>query len=405
MARDARIDIVRGAGVLMIALDHLAGTIDRIAPAGFTVPFITWSRIGWSSAAEFFVFFSGYLIGLVYSSTLEARGPAMLQARAIHRSWQIYAANVLTALVVLLLLYATPIGSTQLVDSANFSRLLAGDGSGWVSFLTLQQAPMFFEILQLYVLLILIAPVVLLIARANVLVALAGSIAVWLAVQVNPGITISGWTFNPFAWQLVFVLGMLFSTTRAFEKIEAAVPRATLLVSCAAFICVAGLIKVIDKGGIALPLLGQIDVPGIDKQTLGPLRLTHFMLSVVLIMQLLPRSGRHLASLPARSVAGIGQYSLECFCMSTILVYTCSGLLVSTASVTTASVLVSGIVLVLLLCLFAAFMAWIRNEPWRGDRVRKQTRDEPAARTDATGAVADTREGFTPGRLTVGAAD
>jgi hypothetical protein len=405
VARDARIDIVRGAGVLMIALDHLAGTIDRVAPAGFTVPFITWSRVGWSSAAEFFVFFSGYLIGLVYSSTLEARGPLMLQARAVHRSWQIYAANVLTALIVLLLLYATPIGSSQMIDAANFARLLAGDGAGWVSFLTLQQAPMFFEILQLYVLLILLAPAVLLLARANVVVAFAASIAVWLVVQVNPGINIPGWTFNPFAWQLVFVLGMLFSSTRAFEKIEASVPRGTLFVVCAAFICVAGLIKVVDKAGIALPLLGQIDVPGIDKQTLGPLRLTHFLLSVILIMEILPRSGRLLASLPARSVAGIGQYSLECFCMSTILVYTCSGLLVNTASVTTASVLLGGIALVVLLCLFAAFMAWVRREPWRGDRVRKQARDEPAARAESAAAIADTREVFPPGRLSVGAAD
>jgi hypothetical protein len=329
----------------------------------------------------------------------------MLQARAVHRSWQIYAANVLTALLVLLMLYATPIGTMQMIDAANFSRLLAGDGSGWVAFLTLQQAPMFFEILQLYVLLILIAPAVLLLARTNVLVALAGSIAVWLAVQVNPGITISGWTFNPFAWQLVFVLGMLFSTTRVFERIEAAVPRKTLLIGCAAFVCIAGLIKVVDKGGFALPLIGSIDVVGIDKQTLGPLRLTHFLLSVILIMQILPRGGPRLESLPARSVAGIGQYSLECFCMSTILVYACSGLLVSTASVTTASVLGGGIALVVLLCLFAAFMAWIRREPWRGDRPRKQTRDEPTPRIESPGPVTDTREGFAPGRLPIGAAD
>ena len=87
MQRDLRIDIGRGLGVLMIALDHLAGAVDRLLPDQFVVAFVTWSRIGWSSAAEFFVFFSGYLVGLVYTRTLTARGPMLMQARATHRAW------------------------------------------------------------------------------------------------------------------------------------------------------------------------------------------------------------------------------------------------------------------------------------------------------------------------------
>jgi hypothetical protein len=377
--RDARIDIIRGAGVLMIALDHLAGAVDRLLPQQFTVPFVTWSRLGWSSAAEFFVFFSGYLVGMVYSRTLAARGPWLMQARATHRAWEIYALNILSAIAVVLMLYATPLGNAELVQSAFFARLVEEGGAGWVAFLTLRQAPMFFEILQLYVVLLLIAPMFLLLARINVWSALGVSAAVWFVVQLNPSITIPGWTFNPFAWQFVFVLGMLCSTQQVFERIEASPRRRALLVASAIFVIGALAIKVVEKSGLVLPLVGAVSVPGIDKMSLGALRLVHFLLAVVVIMQLLPKTGKALFSLPARAVARIGKYSLECFCMSTILVYASCGFLIATSSVSTFNVLLSGIALVVLLCVFAAIMDWIRSEPWRGDRQKAPMRPSPSA--------------------------
>jgi hypothetical protein len=366
MQRDARIDIVRGAGVLMIAVDHLGGAIHRLLQGDFVIPFVTWTRIGWSSAAEFFVFFSGYLVGLVYSRTLVSSGPMLMQARAVHRAWEIYAINVLATICVVLLLYGTPLGSEGLAKSAGYSRLMDNDGAGWVAFLTLQQAPMFSDILQLYVLLLLIAPLILLIARVNVWAALGLSFAVWLAVQLNPAVTIPGWSFNPFAWQFVFVLGMLCSTERMLERIEASSLRKVWLIASALFIVGAFGLKVIEKLHLVLPLIGTLTVPGIDKETLAPLRLLHFLFAVVLIMQVLPRTGRALASLPVRSVARIGKHSLECFAMSTILAYASCGLLIATDNVTSVNVLWCGVVVVLLLCAFAAFMDWIRSEPWRG---------------------------------------
>ncbi len=384
MQRDLRIDIVRGLGVLMIALDHLAGAVDRLLPDHFVVAFVTWSRIGWSSAAEFFVFFSGYLVGLVYSRTLVTRGPLLMQMRATHRAWEIYAANLLTALIVIAMLYATPLGGQGLVESANFSRLIDQGGAGWSAFLTLRQAPMFFEILQLYVVLLLAAPLFLLLARANVWAAFGASFALWLIVQMPPALHVPNWTFNPFAWQFVFVLGMLCSTQRVFERIEASVHRRSILIASVAFVVGALLLKIIEKSGVELPGIGALTVLGIDKMTLGPLRLVHFLLSVVLIMQLLPRGGKALASLPARSVASIGKHSLECFCMSTVLVYLGCGVLLATDLVTTVNVTLSGVALVLLLSVFAAFMDWIRSEPWRGERQKTP----PQASRDA-GAASD----------------
>jgi hypothetical protein len=387
VSRDARIDLIRGLGVLMIAVDHLAGAVDRLLPNDFVVPFVTWSRIGWSSAAEFFVFFSGYLVGLVYVRTLDARGPALLQARALHRAWEIYAANALTLLVVVLLLYATPLGGSGLTASAFFDRLTDG-AHGWVAFLTLQQAPMFFEILQLYVVLLIVAPAFLLLARRHVGLAFGLSLAIWVVVQVNPSFKIEGWTFNPFAWQMLFVVGMLCSVGRVFEWLEARPHRRAWLVGCAAFVGIAFVLKAIDKADVALPLIGTVTFAGIDKASLGPLRLMHFFVSVVLIMQLLPRSASALGSLPVRAVASIGRHSLECFCMSTILVYVGCGALIATDTVNTVSVLLAGVALIVLLCVFAAFMDWIKSQPWRGEGRTQESRARTPSRAPSADAGA-----------------
>jgi hypothetical protein len=373
MQRDARIDVIRGAGILMIALDHLGGVAERLAPGGFTLLFATWTRIGWSSAAEFFVFFSGYLIGLVYARTLQVRGPLMLQARAVHRSWEIYAANVLTLCLTLALLYATPLGGPALIEAAQLTG--AGSPGSWVGFLTLTTAPMFFEILQLYVVLLLVAPLFLLLARVSASAAFAVSFAIWLVSQLNPQLNLAAWHFNPFAWQLVFVLGMLCSVGGVFARIDALDRRRSLLLVTGGLLLLAFVVKAIDKSGVALPGIGPITVHGIDKGTLDPMRLVHFLVSVVFVMQLVPRSARTNASWPVQSVARIGRYSLECFCASTIVVYACAGLLHHQTSITTASVALGGAVLIVAICAFAVFMEWVRSEPWRGSGAKHEDRD------------------------------
>jgi hypothetical protein len=385
--RDVRIDVIRGAGILMIALDHLGAVAALLAPAGFVVPFATWTRIGWSSAAEFFVFFSGYLIGLVYVRTLQARGPVMLQARAIHRSWQIYVANILTFCIVIALLYGNFIGSNVLVEAAQLSRFVSSQdaGAAWVGFLTLQSAPMFFEILQLYVILLIIAPLFLLLARASLLAALVVSSSIWLAVQINPAINLASWHFNPFAWQLAFVLGMLCSVGGVFARIESAVSRRRALIVTGLLLALAFAIKAVDKSGVALPLIGELNVVGIEKDRLEALRLVHFIVSVVFVVLAMPREPRAQASLPMRSIARIGRHSLECFCVSTIGVYIAAALLLKTAAISSVNVFISGALLVVFVAAFAVFMEWVRSEPWRGERVRKPAREPLESTAPVTG--------------------
>jgi OpgC protein len=56
--RDVRLDLFRGLGLWMIFLDHI--------PNDGAIGWITLRNYGFSDAAEFFVFISGYLAGFIY---------------------------------------------------------------------------------------------------------------------------------------------------------------------------------------------------------------------------------------------------------------------------------------------------------------------------------------------------
>ena len=55
--RDLRLDLFRSAGLWMIFLDHIPHDV---------VAWLTLRNYGFSDAAEFFVFISGYLAGFIY---------------------------------------------------------------------------------------------------------------------------------------------------------------------------------------------------------------------------------------------------------------------------------------------------------------------------------------------------
>ena len=67
--RDLRLDLFRGIGLWMIFLDHVPHDV---------VAWLTLRNYGFSDAAEFFVFISGYLAGYIYGPIV--RGGRFLAA-------------------------------------------------------------------------------------------------------------------------------------------------------------------------------------------------------------------------------------------------------------------------------------------------------------------------------------
>src|SRR6266853_1436996 len=88
--RDLRLDLFRGMGLWMIFLDHIPHDI---------VAWLTLRNYGFSDAAEFFVFISGYLAGFIYGPIV--RGGHFLAAtkRLVMRAWQMYVAHIMLFLL------------------------------------------------------------------------------------------------------------------------------------------------------------------------------------------------------------------------------------------------------------------------------------------------------------------
>ena len=79
--RDLRLDLFRGIGLWMIFLDHIPHDV---------VAWLTLRNYGFSDAAEFFVFISGYLVGWIYGPIV--RGGRFLAAAK--RLWRRAVADV-----------------------------------------------------------------------------------------------------------------------------------------------------------------------------------------------------------------------------------------------------------------------------------------------------------------------
>src|SRR6476469_6569910 len=94
-ARDLRIDFFRGLALYMIIFDHVPG--DPLSK-------MTYARIGFSDAAEIFVFLSGVSCGIAYSRLLSRHGIAGLLRGVLWRALQIYTYYLIASLVTILVI-------------------------------------------------------------------------------------------------------------------------------------------------------------------------------------------------------------------------------------------------------------------------------------------------------------
>src|SRR5262249_39961813 len=89
-ARDLRIDFFRGLALYMIIFDHVTG--DPLSK-------LTYQRVGFSDAAEIFVFLSGVSCGIFYSRLLSRQGIGGLLRSVSWRALHIYTYYLIASLV------------------------------------------------------------------------------------------------------------------------------------------------------------------------------------------------------------------------------------------------------------------------------------------------------------------
>lgn len=377
--RDTRIDFIRGVFILMMVADHFGYLLSLIG-SNAQAKVYTYNSIGWSSGAEFFVFFSGYVIATVYSKTMNEAGFWKAQLRSTHRAWELYARNALVFMLALAMMRWLFDGNTALYAATQLDRAARLPDNGILAFMSLQYAPTYLEVLPLYMQLLLFTPIFLWLHARSRVASIVLSALLWLLVQLKAPLgldvlAVRG-TFNPWAWQFLFFLGMWFAKEcplTTFDRSHAQLKVAVLL----GVLALCTVVKLIDKSNLVLPVLGAIDVPGHAKPDLEPLRLAHFLLVVYLIGVVLPANDWVKQRLLTRGIAQVGTHSLDCFCFSILLNYATAGLFSMTPRGTLEYfvlqlVNVGGVVAA------AFFFSWLKTPPWRPQPVPRPAPADPA---------------------------
>jgi hypothetical protein len=305
--RSVEIDFLRGLVLIVIAIDHIEGSV---------LSHFMLHSYAFCDAAEVFVFLGGYASAAAFSHVEAYRGIGAARRRFVVRAWEIYRAYLLTAALMLvagavlaLCRVASPVpGET---GWSGFLRHPLGDLLGIV---TLRHQPFLSAVLPMYALFALCVPVSVPLAARRPAAALALSAAVWLAStwlgRLLPSTDPGGWAFNPFAWQLMFMFGVLcrlHPASGAFQRGGAG--RA---------LTVAALVVALGIAYVKLCVYTQ-PTPGYMKQNLVAIRVLSFVSIAWLVAQAVRwQIVRRLAErLPA--VIEVGRQGLVCFVGGTIV--------------------------------------------------------------------------------------
>jgi hypothetical protein len=353
--RDLRLDLVRGIGQWMVFLDHIPYDI---------VSWLTLRNYGFSDAAEFFVFISGYTAGFVY-------GPAMVHGqvlaatkRLLKRAWQLYVAHIFLFLffVAQISRAARRFDNPMYGNEYNIFLFLERPDVMIGQALALKFKPVDLDVLPLYIVLVLALPAILWGLIKLPRWTLLGSAVLYVLARVFdwnlPSFPGGNWYFNPFAWQLLFVFGVWCGLNGAAE-IAAFLRSRTVLILAIAWIVFSFLIVMTWH----VPLLEAL-VPKwlihviypIDKSDLDMFRLIHFLALAVVFVRHVPRDWPMLHSRVLRPLILCGQNSLPIFCLGVFLSFAAHWFLVQIEGDIAAQIMVSVVGMATMVA-----VAWLLN--------------------------------------------
>ncbi|KKB85814.1 hypothetical protein VW29_05865 [Devosia limi DSM 17137] len=343
--RDHRLDMFRGIALVMIFINHVPGTIYEN---------LTSRNFGFSDAAEAFVFMSGMAAGLAYSNRFRTGSIWLAMTRVWARARQLYFVHLSITMLSLAVFAAAALwfDRAQLLNQNNLASLFSRPLSAMIGIPLLTHQLGYLNILPLYTVLLLATPLLLVIGLRRPWLLLGASILLWAAAgqfRLNfPNFpTPGGWFFNPFSWQLLFVIGLLAGAAMKQGERFFALSR-PLFWAALGFLVLAllwGKIAAVGAaGGSVLRLLQQAGVPfyftAFDKTFLTLPRLLHALALFYVLGSL-----TFLSTLAANAMAAplrlLGRQGLAVFAFGTVL----SMALQALKSGTTPDPLVDGVLL------------------------------------------------------------
>jgi hypothetical protein len=314
--RDSRLDLIRGWLQLQIFASHAHGSLIGA--------WLITSAWGLSDSSEQFVFLSGFSLGSVFALKASRGGFGAAVADLLRRVRRLH----LTHLVVVCA-FAAMVISVEM--AARLPGEARGMGWGWLldaPWLALPAAtallyqPEFMGILPVFLCCMLLLPAFAWAAERH------GAWALLPPALLYAGTQLTGWrpaglggteiAFNPFAWQILFVLGAWFGR-RALLRGRAVVLRPGLLAAALAVLGLGLWVRLVEHGLLPGPALDLEATMG--KQQLALPRLLHALSLAYAVAALVPARGMALRGWAAQGLAAVGRNSLNVFCVGLFLSY------------------------------------------------------------------------------------
>lgn len=310
MQRLVALDFFRGLMLVIITIDHFGGPLREF----------TWESLGFVSAAEGFVFLSGFTSGLVYGRP-DPQGDQDRLSAAYLRAFLIFRYHVAILLLLLTLAWAVPVYSEAWKGALGLP--YASLPEALLLLVALVSQPYLMDILPLYVLFLLATPLCMrLVHQGRLSWVLGGSFLLWLAVQWDlPGrpadvlslqVRHPGY-FVPLAWQLLFVIGCVWGYRHAIGK-AIALPRGRRVVVAAVAVCL--VLAAERHDWISVPFIGLDS--GNHRPSLSWVRLLDFLLVAYLFAVLIVR---YPGCVRGGWIAFIGRHSLQVFAWHIVILY------------------------------------------------------------------------------------
>ena len=309
--RDLRLDLFRGLANWAMFLGHVPSSV---------LAWFSFRNYGFSDGADLFVFISGYTSALVFGRRMLEGGFTFGTTRLLRRVWQIYVAHLLLLVFYLASVHflSNRFNAPDFIDRFNVGPLLNAPVETITQGLLLRYKPLNLDVLPLYVVLMGAFPPVLWLMLRHRNWGMLGSVLLYFAARQFgwnlPSYPSGVWYFNPFAWQLLFVLGAWLALGGA-NTLHFLVRSRTVLVFGLAYL----LFAVVMTLAAQIPALNLFpDVlfkafnPN-DKTNLAPYRFLHLAILIILAARFIPIDTPGLQAAIWRPLVKCGQQSLEVF--------------------------------------------------------------------------------------------
>ncbi|MGY8679492.1 OpgC domain-containing protein [Bradyrhizobium sp. UFLA05-153] len=355
---DARLYLTLGIANWSIFLDHVPNNVANL---------LTLRNFGFSGAADLFVFVVGYGVTIIHGKIALERGFVVAATRIFGRVWRLYAAYVVLFVIYIdaIAYVASQSTAPEIIHEYNISGILEHPLRILVRGLVLQEEPLNLDLLQLMIPLMAFFPLALWGLLRRPQLTLLASIAVYFAARyfgwtfrISPD---SEWTFNPFCWQMLMVLGGWFAVTGAPAR---ALHGMSWLRALAGAYLVFAMAVTLARHSPALSAYlpdAVLDIFAPDKENLAPHRVLHFLALAFLATYLVPADHPALQWKSLQPVIRSGEEWLAVFCVSVFLSFAAHLILITGPNLVAMQVLVSLLGLAAIAAV-AYYISWSRRQ-------------------------------------------